>query len=135
MLKNNYYLHFATDLKRAALALLDVDNPGAKTFITHADTIFKSKLLNENWIDAISADFDKQWNELYNTSIPVDMVDRQRYADKLLRLSSLVFLRITDSYYKAGIQHLDGEAGKPNPPFDLNTSKLVETPVIQVKTE
>lgn len=122
MFKNNFYLHFATDLKRAVFCLTNNNDDGATTFLQHAKLIYDSHLTKETILEVLHEDFISAWETIIKQEIPSNHVEKQKYAENILRLSSLVFYRTT-----AHLQQMDG-------PLSTHASSL-ETPPIRVLQE
>src|SRR5258708_4990747 len=97
MFQNNFiYLNFVTDLKRAALCMTRNNIKGAKIFLDHAQKIYKTELKDEIIDKKLHFDFESMWNSLYKSKLPRDAFHRQRHADKLITLSSIIFSRVTN---------------------------------------
>lgn len=122
MFRNNFYLHFATDLKRAVFCLTNNNDDGAITFLQHARLIYDSHLTKETVLEVLQDDFVTAWETLSKQSFPTDKVEKQKYAEDILRISSLVFYRTT-----AHLQQMDG-------PLSASASSL-ETPPIPILQE
>lgn len=119
MFRNNFYLHFATDLKRAVFCLTSNNDDGATIFIQHAKLIYNSHLTTETVLEVLKDDFVSAWETIMKQELPSNPVEKQKYAEDILRLSSLVFYRTT-----AHLQQMDG-------PLSAQASSL-ETPPIPV---
>lgn len=103
MLSNNYYLHFATDLRRAVFCLTNDNIDGTITFLAHAKDLYHKKLQDETINKLLSSSFENTWLSLISQPIPTDAVKKGQFAEELLTLSSLVFYRVT-----AQLQKMDG---------------------------
>lgn len=121
MLRNNYYLHFATDLRRAVFCLMNKNTEGAHTFLLHAKGIYDNHFTQDDIGTILTNDFESRWLQLYKSDFPKEEEQIQKFSDELLTLSSLVFYRIT-----AHLQKLDG-------PLSSVASNL-ESPIIPVDT-
>ena len=121
MLRNNYYLHFATDLRRAVFCLVNKNTEGAHTFLLHAKSIYDEHFSQEDIHNILTNDFESRWLHLYKSNFPTEEEKIKQFSDELLTLSSLVFYRVT-----AHLQKMDG-------PLSSVASNL-ESPVIPVDT-
>jgi len=94
MFKNNlYYSHFVSDLRRAVFCLYNNNDSGSKTFLIHAHSIYEKYLKRQN--NRVIDSFDSLWQEMYNADIPCNGDDRRKHCEKILTLSSIIFLRIS----------------------------------------
>lgn len=90
---NRYYLHFVTDLKRVIFCLENNNLDGAKTFLTHANKIFEENLKQVMDGESKKLRFNDTWSEIYNCKFPASTEEQKKYSEKLLTLSSMIFLR------------------------------------------
>ncbi len=92
---NTYYLHFVTDLRRIVFCMNNKDIDGAKAFLTHAHKIFEEKLKQIMDGESKELRIDELWLNLYNNTFPATEKEQSNFCEKLLTLSSMIFLRAT----------------------------------------
>ncbi len=92
---STYYLHFVTDLKRIVVCMNNKDTVGAKAFLQHAHKIFEEKLIQIMDGESKELRIDELWRDIYNKNFPDASEDQEQYCEKLLTLSSMIFLRST----------------------------------------
>lgn len=117
MLRNNYYLHFATDLRRAVFCLTNNNEDGARTFLLHAKHIYDTQFSDEERQHIITEEFEKKWLSLYKREFPTNAESKEKFTEEILTLSSIVFYRIT-----ARLQAMDG-------PLSADAATLTTPPV------
>ncbi len=96
---NSYYLHFVTDLKRVVFCVNSNDLVGAKSFFDHAHKIYEEKLKLIMNRESKELRIDELWLDVYSHTFPTTEIDQKKLSEKLLTLSSMIFLRTT--------QHMD----------------------------
>ena len=94
---STYYLHFVTDLRRIVFCMNNNDEDGAKTFMTHAHKIFEEKLMQIMDGESKELRIDELWLDIYNKKFPTSKELQEKYCEKLLTLSSMIFLRSTEN--------------------------------------
>ncbi|MEO6509227.1 MAG: hypothetical protein ABIO02_04690 [Patescibacteria group bacterium] len=94
---NTYYLHFVTDLKRVVFCVNNKDAVGAKSFFDHAHKIYEEKLLQIMDGESKELRIDELWLNLYKPDFPTSENEQKRLSEKLLTLSSMIFLRSTQN--------------------------------------
>lgn len=92
---NTFYLHFVTDLRRVVFCVSHKDTTGAKAFFDHAHKIYEDKL--KQIIDSESKELriDELWLNIYTKNFPESAAEQNKICEKLLTLSSMIFLRTT----------------------------------------
>jgi hypothetical protein len=99
MLNNrNYCLNFVADLRRAVHCLQNGNLEGAKTFLDHAEKIYVGHIKPDSTTQTLTIEFDVLWTSLYNSVLSSEELSRNRFADKLLTFSSIVFSRTMKTY-------------------------------------
>ena len=91
---NVFYLHFVTDLKRAVSCLGSKNVIGAKTFLDHAHKIYLEQLQYTD-VHSQQLNIDKLWRDIYHCAIPTSAHSQQEYSEKILTLSSIIFVKST----------------------------------------
>src|SRR5689334_4328793 len=92
---NTFYLHFVTDLRRAIFCMENHNMNGAKTFLDHADKIYNEKLKQVMDGESKELRFDELWLDLYHCELPKTEEQQKKFSEKILTLSSMIFLRST----------------------------------------
>ena len=90
-----YYLHFVTDLRRIVFCMNNKDTVGAKSFLQHAHKIFEEKLMQIMDGESKELRIDELWLDIYSKNFPNALEHQQQYCEKILTLSSMIFLRST----------------------------------------
>ncbi len=90
---NDYYFHFVTDLRRIVFCLENQDLQGVKIFRHHANKIYLEHLKKLMDREQIEVRFDELWLELFDYSIPNSPIEQKKYSERVLALSTLIFLR------------------------------------------
>ena len=94
---NSYYLHFVTDLRRVVFCVNNNDSVGAKSFFDHAHKIYEEKLKQIMDGESKELRIDELWLNLYSKNFPDIITEQKRLCEKLLTLSSMIFLRSTQN--------------------------------------
>lgn len=71
------------------------DSEGAKTFLTHAHKIFEEKLKISTDNEMKESRIDELWLDIYNDEFPTSKDLETQYCEKILSLSSIIFIRST----------------------------------------
>ena len=112
------------------MALFNSNADTAKTFLEHAHKIFTEKDLVKTADTTLAANFNSSWALIYSRPIPADKDGMKKFADELVTMSSLVFLRAMRT--QEGLQKLDGVAKQVDTlvtPGIVPTSSAVHTTV------
>jgi flagellin-specific chaperone FliS len=93
---NTFYLHFVTDLRRVVTCISNKNVEGAQSFFDHAHKIYEEKLKQIMDGESKELRIDDLWLSLYTNSLPSSKLDQEKLSEKLLTLSSMIFLRSTE---------------------------------------
>ena len=89
---NPYPLHFVSDLRRAFFCLTNRNYDGCRTFLDHAHSIYEKQLKDVS--PPVCDGFIEHWTKIYGFELNVnDDMGLKKFGDKLLTLSSMIFLR------------------------------------------
>lgn len=92
---NTFYLHFVTDLRRVVTCISNKNAEGAQSFFDHAHKIYEEKLKQIMDGESKELRIDELWLSLYTKSFPSSEKEQRMLSEKLLTLSSMIFLRST----------------------------------------
>lgn len=94
MQKNlRYYLDFTADLHRVVDCIINENSDTAVIFLKHADKIYKNNLIQKSGSLYFPPRLRIIWNKLASTSLPKEKKARLFFADKILTLASILFIR------------------------------------------
>lgn len=92
-----FYLHFVTDLRRVVFCIQNKNSDGARTFLAHAHSIYEQYLKHDGIRNTVAENFDDVWMKIFQRTMPQAPEDCQKYAEEILTLSSIIFIRSQQS--------------------------------------
>jgi hypothetical protein len=92
---NTFYLHFVTDLRRVVFCINNRDVVGAQAFFDHAHKIYEEKLKQIMDGESKELRIDELWLDIYKGTLPSSELEQKKISEKILTLSSMIFLRAT----------------------------------------
>ncbi len=111
---NTYYLHFVTDLRRIIFCLNCKNVEGAQSFLDHANIIYETKLKQIMDGESKEIHIDELWLDVYKKELPISEKDQKELSEKLLTLSSMIFLRSTKNMHVLPTQSALGTVTESN---------------------
>lgn len=87
--------HFdiVTDLRRCVICIKSGNTVGAEEFLHNANIIMNNQLQSDQLDNAFHFPLKSTWETLYNTKQQMYSENKLRFAEQLLLISSIIFLR------------------------------------------